>query len=247
MNTKVTIKYDGSAYSGWQSQSKDRNLKTVEDTIVKAISIINKEKTEIIGSGRTDRGVHALGQVFNFSNIHNIPLERLKNALNNALPNDIEVISCEAVADDFHARYSAYSKEYHYYLNQAEFSLFTRHYQTFTKFDLDLAKMKEAANIFVGKHDFRSFNATPIEVKMNQTVTIKSFDIVKEDDLFIFKIEGSNFLRHMVRMLVGSVVYAGANKISIETLESMLNNPSGKKSPYNIEPNGLYLYKVNYR
>ena len=246
MNTKVTIQYDGSGYDGWQDQNGKNNTKTVEEKVKRAVSKINKEKTEIVASGRTDKGVSAFSQVFNFNNIHNIPLERLKNALNNALPKDIIVVNCEAVDADFHARFSAKSKEYHYYLNMGKYDMFSRNYVNQYNKQLNVEKMIEASKIFIGRHDFSAFNTTPKEIKYNQVITINKLDIEKNDDVLIFKIEGSSFLRHMVRMIVGSLVYVGSNKVSIERLEYLLNNPSDYRAPFNIEAAGLYLYKVNY-
>ncbi len=244
--TKVTLKYDGSGYYGWQHQKGKHHVNTIEEVVSKALSGINKEETQIVASGRTDRGVHALAQVFHFDNIHQIPCDRLRFALNNALPDDIEVIDCEMVNDDFHARFSAKSKEYHYYLNTGTYDLFKRNYITYKRLNLDLDLMREACQLLIGKHDFTNFNTTPKEVKFNQIITITKFEIEVEDDLYVFKVEGSSFLRHMVRMLVGTVVYVGSNKLSLEKVKYILENREGIKAPYKIEANGLYLVKVNY-
>lgn len=246
MNTKVIIKYDGSGYDGWQDQLGKNQTKTVAEIVKKAVSSINKEPTEIIASGRTDKGVSAFGQVFNFNNIFNIPLDRLKNALNNALPDDIVVLSCEAVPENFHARFSAKSKEYHYYLNMGAYDMFARKYVNQYNKDLDTSKIIDASKLFIGKHDFSAFNTTPKTVKYNQVITINKIEIEVKNQILIFKIEGTSFLRHMVRMIVGSLVYVGANKISKDRLKYLLNNPSDYRAPFNIEAAGLYLYKVNY-
>lgn len=246
MIVKVTLKYDGSAYHGWQDQKGKQNVKTVEEVVSKAVSTINKEKSGIVASGRTDKGVHALGQVFHFSNVHDIPMDRLRYALNNALPADIEVLKCEEVDDDFHARFSAVSKEYHYYLNTGSFDLFQRNYVTHFKHQLDLEIMQKAAQMFIGKHDFTAFNTTPKHIKSNQVISISKFEVIQEGDMYIFKVEGTSFLRYMVRMLVGSIVYAGCHKINLDRIQTLLENPGSSKSPYNIEPYGLYLYRVNY-
>lgn len=246
MNTKVVIKYDGSGYDGWQDQLGKNQTKTIEEAVKKAVNRINKEPTEIIASGRTDKGVSAFGQVFNFNNIHNIPLDRLKNALNNALPNDIVVLSCEAVSADFHARFSAKSKEYHYYLNMGAYDMFARKYVNQYNKALNIDEIISASKLFIGTHDFSAFNTTPKTVKFNQIITIKKVDIEVNNEILIFKIEGSSFLRHMVRMIVGSLVYVGASKISQQRLKYLLNNPSNYRAPFNIEAAGLYLYKVNY-
>ena len=124
MLVKVTVMYDGSRYFGWQVQNGSKEkVETIQEIINKRVSIINKRMTEIVASGRTDRGVHALGQVFHFENDFNIPVKRLKNALNNALPDDIQILKVEQVADDFHARFDAVSKEYHYYLNSGPYDI----------------------------------------------------------------------------------------------------------------------------
>lgn len=246
MISKVIIKYDGSNYYGWQHQKAQKDVITVEKVVKQAVSAINKIETDVVASGRTDRNVHAIGQVFHFDNVHNIPSDRLKFALNNALPDDVVVVDVEEVSDDFHARFSAKSKEYHYYINTKEYDIFKRNYELYYKYPLDFELMKEACALLVGKHDFTAFNTTPKSVKKNHVITIKKFDVIKDNDYIIFKIEGTSFLRHMVRMLVGAVVFVGAHKIPLSRISELLENPNGFKSPYNIEPNGLYLYKVYY-
>ena len=247
MLVKVTVKYDGSRYYGWQTQKPGiKKYKTIEEIINKRVSILNKRETEVVASGRTDRGVHALGQVFHFENDHNIPVTRLANALNNALPDDIEIIKVEEVADDFHARFSAVSKEYHYYLNMGEFNLFEKDYITQYNKPLDIDLMQRASKLFVGTHDFRAFNTTPLSEKRNQVRTIHKVDVVLDGDLVIFKIAGNSFLRHMVRMIVGMLIYVGNGKYSIKDVEDLLKLKNAKNVPYNIKPNGLYLIKVSY-
>lgn len=246
MNTKVTIKYDGSQFNGWQSQKNQPDVKTVEACINAAVSALNKKPTKVIGSGRTDRGVHALAQVFNFDNIHNIPMKRLKFALNNLLPASIEVIDCEEVNDEFHARYSAKTKEYHYHIHTGSFDLFKNNYITYLKGGFDLEIMKKTCELFIGTHDFTNFNATELEVKANQVVTISRFDIIENDETLAFIIEGSNFLRYMVRMLIGSVYFVGLNRLEYDQVKRILDDPTLKQPIYKMPANGLYLAKVNY-
>ncbi len=246
MLIKAIVKYDGSHYYGWQSQNSQTDIKTVAGVINRVVSKINKRPTQVVASGRTDRKVHALGQVFHFHNDHNIDLKRLKNALNNALPDDIEIVDVEQVNDDFHARFSARSKEYHYYLNLGKFNLFEKDYITQYNKKLDYQLMVEAAKYFIGKHDFRSFNATPLAEKNNQVRTISKFKILQKDNLLIFQIEGDSFLRHMARMMVGTIIYIGARKYTIDDLNKLLNNKESTLAPFNAKPNGLYLVKVNY-
>lgn len=248
MLVKAIVKYDGSRYFGWQRQNgTNNNFNTIEDIINKQVSIINRRKTDITASGRTDRGVHALGQVFHFENDYQIPVKRLKFALNNALPDDIQILDVSVVNDDFHARFSAISKEYHYYLNTGEYDLFKRNYITQYNKPLDYELMLQAANILKGYHDFTAFNTTPLSEKRNQWRTLSKVEIVKDKDLYIFKIEGNSFLRHMVRMIVGMLIYIGAHKYKLEHLKALLENNNSQVSPFNIEPNGLYLVKVNYK
>lgn len=247
MLVKVTVKYDGSRYFGWQEQNgKNQSVETIGELINRGASIINKRPTQVVASGRTDRGVHALGQVFHFENDFNIENEKLRFALNNTLPDDIEIITVKQVDNDFHARFSATSKEYHYYLNAGKYDLFQKDYINQYNFPLDYDLMLEAAKLFEGRHDFTAFNTTPLSEKRNQIRTINKFEIEKKGDIYIFKIEGSSFLRHMVRMMVGMIVYIGDNKRKIEDLEKLLNREEGQLAPFNIEPNGLYLIKVNY-
>lgn len=247
MLVKVTVKYDGSHYYGWQTQKPGiKKYKTIEEIINKRVSILNKRKTEVVASGRTDRGVHALGQVFHFENDHNIPVKRLANALNNALPDDIEIIKVEEVADDFHARFSAKSKEYHYYLNMGEFNLFEKDYITQYNKPLNTDLMKAASQIFVGTHNFQAFNTTPLTEKRNQVRTIFKLDVIVDGDIVIFKIVGNSFLRHMVRMIVGMLVYVGNGRYGLEDIENLLKLKNCKNVPYNTKPNGLYLVRVSY-
>ncbi len=247
MLVKVTVMYDGSRYFGWQVQNGSKTkVETIQEIINKRVSIINKRPTEIVASGRTDRGVHALGQVFHFENDFDIPVKRLKNALNNALPDDIQILKVEQVNDNFHARFDAISKEYHYYLNTGAYDLFKKDYITQYNKPLDYALMLKAAAMFEGSHNFQAFNTTPLSEKRNQVRTISKIEIIKNEDVYIFKIVGDSFLRHMVRMIVGMITYIGAYKYSIEDLSKLLKTNTYQKAPFNIEPNGLYLIKVNY-
>ena len=157
-NYKLTIKYDGTAYHGWQIQARDA---TIQETLEKALSVMTRETIRVSGSGRTDAGVHALGQVANFKTDANIPAEAFFAGLNSLLPDDIVITACEAVDDDFHARFSAKVKTYHYRIYNRQTPVAVgRQYAWHIKRKLDLPVMQQAASHIIGTHDFKSFEGT---------------------------------------------------------------------------------------
>ncbi len=243
MRLKATVAYDGSAFVGWQKQP---NGNSVQTEIEKAVSLINKEKTRVFGSGRTDAGVHGLGQVFHFDSPFDIQGKAWIKALNSMLPLTIRIVDVEPVDDSFHARYSAKTKTYEYRVNNGEYDLFKRKYECYYPEKLDLTKIEEACHRFLGEHDFTSFNATKLEVIENQVRTIYRFDFEVIDNHIIFTICGSGFLKYMVRMMIATCLKCGTGKIKPEKITEMLEAKDKDVMQYNIEPNGLYLKKVNY-
>lgn len=243
MIVKVTVMYDGSAFYGWQKQP---NLHSVQEEIEKAISKIVKEEIVIHGSGRTDAGVHALGQVFHFETDLDMPAHAWKIAINNFTSDAIVIKDADIVSDDFHARFSAKGKLYEYKLNMGEYNPFERQlvYQ-FGK-QLDLEKMREAMQVFIGTHDFTTYNNTRLDFNQHQVRTIYSFDLIQEGDLLTFRIHGNGFLRYMVRMLVATIVACGQGKTTKEEIENNLKKKDKQASKYNIDSCGLYLVKVYY-
>lgn len=243
MRYKVTLQYDGSLYHGWQIQP---NANTVQKEVLRALAIINKKTVDIHASGRTDTHVHALNQVFHFDSDLDLESDIWTRALNGQLPDDIRIKSVEKVEDDFHARYDAMSKIYHYKLNMGDYNVFDARYVYQYNSSIDINKLKEVAQVFVGVHDFTSFNATPNDVVLDQKREIFTFEVDLDKDIITFKIEGSGFLRHMVRMLVASCIWVTTGRISLKTLSDALENPDKEKIKANVPGCGLYLINVNY-
>lgn len=243
MLIKVTISYDGSKYCGWQKQ---HHVHSVQAEIERIVSKINKSPTEVVASGRTDKGVHAVAQVFHFELKYQIPLARLFTAFNDLCPEDICATSMEHVPKDFHARFSAKAKHYRYYINTGAYDLFKNDYIYQLNRELDLELMKQAADLFKGKHDFSAFNSTEYRERKNQVRDIKKLDITSENDIIIIDIIADGFLRYMVRMIVGTLVEVGMKRRSLQSVEEMLLSKCKNDFVYNIAPNGLYLMEVFY-
>lgn len=235
--------YDGSSYHGWQIQP---NEVSVAQIVMDALSLINKEPTKIHASGRTDAKVHALKQVFHFDSKLNLSEDVWLKALNNTLPEDIRIFSVERVDDDFHARYNAKQKIYQYKINTNDYDVFNARYVYQYNKPLDIKVLKEACLVFIGTHNFTSYNATPLSVVEDQVRTFFRFDVKEEEGLVTFELEGTGFLRHMVRMLVASVLKVHEQKITIEDLQDALNKPDKTKLTFNVPGCGLYLVDVKY-
>ena len=243
MIIKVTLMYDGSSFYGWQKQTK---LRSVQQEIEDALSKITKVKTVIHGSGRTDAGVHALGQVFHFETDLDMPDHAWRIALNNATSEAIVILDAKRVEDSFHARFSATGKVYEYRLNVGTYNPFERHLVYQYNKALDVQKMREAMAVFIGTHDFTTYNNTRLDFNEHQVRTIHAFDLIEEGNTLIFRIDGSGFLRYMVRMLVATVVACGSGQIDVETIKRHLAMKDKQVSKYNIDACGLYLVKVRY-
>lgn len=240
---KVTLAYNGNNYAGFQSQ---KNSVTIQDTIEKALNSIFNDSIRIVMASRTDAGVHARGQIFHFDHEKEMDNYKLKGAINALVPKDIHIIKVEKVSEKFHARYSVKNKTYEYLINIGEYDVFLDGfaYQCFYKLDIDL--MKEGARLFLGKHDFSSFNTTSYEEKADQRRTISEFKIIKKNNLLKIKVTGDGFLRNMVRIMVGTLIDLGRGKKSLDDIKQMLEVPNKSTRRYNIDGNGLYLVKIRY-
>ncbi|MCR4634268.1 MAG: tRNA pseudouridine(38-40) synthase TruA [Erysipelotrichaceae bacterium] len=243
MRYKVTLAYDGRNYAGFQSQT---NALAIQDIVEDAIKRVFGEKIRIIMSSRTDAGVHALGQVFHFDSDKEKDEGKLKFSLNSLLPDDIHVTDVKKVSRDFHARYSVKKKTYEYLINIGEYDVFLkgRAYQCFYKLDVDL--MKEGAKLFLGEHDFTSFNTSSLKEYPNQVRKITEFSITRKKDLLKIRVTSSGFLRNMVRIMVGTLIDLGRGKKSLDDVKEMLDHPNKSTRRYNADPNGLYLLKIFY-
>ncbi|MDD3655313.1 MAG: tRNA pseudouridine(38-40) synthase TruA [Atribacterota bacterium] len=254
-NIKLTISYDGTNYSGWQRQ---RNKKTIQGVIEDTLrGLAGEKELKLYGAGRTDAGVHAVGQVANFKTKVNIPIDKWNIILNNLLPRDIRIKFSKEVDIKFHSRYSAKSRIYKYYLinrlrKNEIFSakdLFLSRYCYLCNYQLDIEKMKKTAQYLLGYHDFNAFscfNQKRGELLKNKTRYIKKINIIKKRQLITFSIEADAFLYKMTRIIVGTLIdFSIKNKEPEEILE-ILENSNMKNIGQVVPPNGLYLLKVKY-
>lgn len=243
MRFLLKFSYDGTNYSGFQSQ---KGLNTIEFQLEKALTKINNGiKTTICATGRTDKGVHALSQYAHADLSVSITEEKLKRALNSNLPDDIHIISTKIVPNDFHARYNVKGKEYKYYINLGEYNPLERNYVFQYNYKLDVESMKKAIKYFIGTHDYRAF-VTENKDKENCVRTIDRATVDIKDDKLIITFHGTGFLRYQVRNMVGLLIKVGENKISPETVEKILESKDRTKSGKTAKAVGLYLTSVEY-
>ena len=243
MRFLIKFSYDGSNYNGFQYQ---KGLPSIQECLETALTKVNNNiKTNIVATGRTDKGVHALCQ-YAHANINvNITEDKLKRALNSNLPDDIHVINTKIVADTFHARYDVKYKEYRYYINLGEYNPLERNYVFQYNYELNIEAMKEAIKYFIGTHDFRAF-VTENKEKENCVRTITSASIEKQDNKIEIVFKGTGFLRYQVRNMVGILIRVGENKISPETVEKILESKDRRQSGKTAPAVGLYLTSVEY-
>jgi len=242
-NLRFTVAYDGTNYSGWQRQT---NALAVQELIEKALTKICKEQITIFGSGRTDAGVHALGQVVSFRTTCSIPVERLNAALNGLLPTDIVTREGQEVSSAFHARSSAKEKQYRYLIyNDPMPSPFCRHYAWQLFRPLDFRAMQQAAECFIGTHDFSAFRSTGGGPKKPvRTMYLSNW---KRQGLFLeYEVRGTGFLYHMVRNMVGAMVAIGRNKIPADAISESLLSKERHLKWTTAPAHGLYLVSVTY-
>lgn len=240
---KLTITYDGTAYHGWQIQP---NADTVQERVARAVFMLTGERVTVVGSGRTDAGVHALAQTAHFDTDSNIPTRNFFTGLNNFLPLDVRVLAAEEVSGDFHARFSAKEKTYRYYLYESDVELpMLLNRAVAVKGNLDIEKMKEAAKVFIGKHDFRSFQSTGADT-VTSVRTIKRLTVKRERGFVVISVTADGFLYNMVRKLVAALVAVGLDKTTVDDIKAKLAL-ADKDAVREVFPaHGLYLVKVKY-
>ena len=239
----MKIAYDGTNYCGWQIQI---NGITVEEVINKHLSELLGEEIAVIGASRTDSGVHAMGNVAVFDTETRIPAEKICFALNQRLPDDIRILESKEVPADFHPRFCNSTKTYQYKILNRKIPIPTeRLYSHFVYMDLDVEKMRKAAQYIVGEHDFKSFCSTRTQVE-NTVRTIYSLDIEKKEDMIYITISGNGFLYNMVRIIVGTLMKVGLSVYPPEHVQEIIEacdrNVAGPKAP----ANGLTLLKIDY-
>lgn len=241
---KLTIAYDGTEYSGWQFQPRDR---TVQGVVEAAIAKILGAQVRVHGSGRTDAGVHAMGQVAHFDcpEGRDIPWQK---ALNGLMPKDVRVLEATCVPDDFHARYTARSKTYEYVLwNNPTYCLPQRRLYVWAYTGLDMDAMEQAASIFLGEHDFAAFQNVGTEVKSTvRTITEISRHKGMTEHETIWRFTANGFLKQMVRNLMGCLVAVGNGRLSQDDVKRILESADRTQAPASAPPHGLSLMNVEY-
>ncbi|MBL1224118.1 tRNA pseudouridine(38-40) synthase TruA [Enterococcus sp. BWR-S5] len=244
-NIKLTIEYDGGRYLGWQRLGNSD--KTIQGKIEHLLTQLTGEKIEIIGSGRTDAGTHARGQVANFKTHADIELTELLATLNHQLPRDIVIKNVEEAPERFHARYNATGKQYSYYVwNDTIPSAFERNYSFHYPQPLDLNLMNEACEKLLGKHDFIGFSALK-KTKKSTTRTIEKLSIEQEGSLLHVTFVGDGFLHKMVRIIMGTLLEIGTGVLPVSIIDEVLENKVRATAGETVPAQGLFLDEVYYR
>lgn len=242
-NIKLTIEYDGKCYNGWQKQPNKLNI---QGEIERAIYNITKEEVDLIGSGRTDAGVHALGQVANFKTNSQISIEKLPLAINSQLKNSIVIKEAEEVNERFHSRYNAKRKTYRYIINNSKCgTAIYRNLEYSYPFKLDAEKMKQASKYFEGEHDFKAFKSSGTSSK-NSVRTIYKAIVKQEGEKLIIELTGNGFLYNMVRIISGTLLDVGLGKIQPEEIPEMIESKDRQRAGKTLPAHGLYLVEVKY-
>jgi tRNA pseudouridine38-40 synthase len=242
-NIRITIEYDGSGYVGWQRQP---SWPTIQETIETSLATITGERVKLLGSGRTDSGVHALGQVANFRTETSLSSSDVQKGLNSLLPRDIVITDAEDADPGFHAQLSAKSKTYIYkILNRPYPSAMLRDRAWFVPLPLKARLMDEAASALIGEHDFRAFAQAEATVK-STVRTVLTAGIAKRRDLIEFSIEADGFMKRMVRLIVGTLAEVGREKITPSQFREILRSGEKTKHVQAAPARGLYLKEVRY-
>ena len=242
-NIKLIIEYDGKSFNGWQKQPNKLNI---QGEIEKAIGEITGEEIDLIASGRTDAGVHSLGQTANFKTESNIPIEKFAIAINSKLKKSIVIKSAEEVDERFHSRYSVKSKKYRYVINNSDMgTAIYRDLEYHFPLKLNVEKMIEAAKYFEGEHDFKGFKASGTSSK-SSVRTIYKAEVIKDGDRISIELTGNGFLYNMVRIISGTLLDVGLEKIKPEEIPEIIDAKDRKLAGRTLPAHGLYLVEVNY-
>jgi len=236
------VKYDGSKFFGYQIQPKGR---TVQQEIERALKKICKIEVTTHAAGRTDSGVHALGQVFHFDSPIDMDPHRYKVAFNSILPRDIYVLESKEIPAEMHSRFHATSKEYHYRLSTNEFDPLTCDYIHYHRRKLDIEAMQAAIKFFCGTHDFTSFTANMENIDKQRTITVAEI-ITHAEGEYTFRFVGSGFMKYMVRIMVGTLLRVGVGKIQPVEIPMIIAAKDRNCAGPTAKPEGLYLHSVEY-
>jgi len=255
---KLILEYDGTDFNGWQTQTARRanqkqntseiNKRTVQNELEEALQTIFNKKPKVVGSGRTDSGVHAWGQVAHFKTTSSMPLTEMRNAINANLPDDVAIIDIAKAAENFHAQYDAKSKIYRYtILNRSNRTPLGRNYHLFYPYTLNLRSMREEAKSLIGRKDFKSFTATdPSKTPRSTIRTVKCVNIMKRGDLILIDIEANGFLYKMVRNIVGTLLAVGSGTKSKGSIKDILAQKDRNAAGPTAKAKGLALMRVEY-
>ena len=243
-NIKIIVEYDGKNFAGWQTQP---GKTSIQGEIERAIKEITGEDVDLIASGRTDAGVHALGQTANFHTESSLSVDRFTYALNSKLPKSIVVKLAEEVDERFHSRYNCKGKTYRYIINNNEFpSALDRYREFHNPYPLDKEAMQKALKKFEGKHDFKGFKSSGGSPKKTTVRTITKAEMIEKDGRIIIELTGDGFLYNMVRIICGTIVDVGLGKIDSEDIEEIINSGDRTRAGKTLPPHGSYLVKVYY-
>ena len=242
-NIKLTIEYDGKKFNGWQKQPDKLNI---QGEIENAIKEITGEEVELIASGRTDAGVHAIAQVANFKTNSKLDIEKIPYAINSKLKKSIVIKNAEEVEERFHSRYNAKQKTYRYIINNSkQGTAIYRDLECHIPIDLNIKEMKKAAKYFEGEHDFSGFKASGTSSK-SSVRTIYKAEVIEEGNKIKIELTGNGFLYNMVRIISGTLVDVGLGKIKAEDIPSIIESKDRSKAGKTLPAHGLYLVEVKY-
>lgn len=242
-NIKLTIEYDGKGFNGWQKQPNKLNI---QGTIERAIEEITGEQVELNASGRTDAGVHALAQVANFKTNSKLPIEKIPLAINSRLKKSIIIKDAEEVDEKFHSRLACKQKTYRYVINNTyNGTAIYRNLECHIPIKLDIKKMQQAIQYFIGEHDFKAFKASGTSSK-SSVRTIYDATVYTENDRVFIELTGNGFLYNMVRIISGTLVDVGLGKIKPEDIIEIIKMGKREKAGKTMPAHGLYLVKVDY-
>ncbi len=252
---KLVIQYDGTDYSGWQVQKKE---KTIQRLLEDAVFSVTGTRARVTGAGRTDAGVHALCQVATFTSRSHLKPAVFMRALNANLPHDIRIIKAGECSSDFHPRFDAGKKTYSYLITRpGPFSVFMRRYTWQIPYELNVSHMRKAAKILLGRHDFACFRAAgcssrhPVRtihrIHIAERLSVQFLDFTFRAPIIKIRIQADAFLRHMARNIVGTLVEVGRGKISPDDVREILESKDRRRSGPTAPAQGLFLEKITFK
>lgn len=240
-NIKLVVEYDGSDFSGWQFQP---NAVTVQGELKRSLSTLTQSEVKLTAAGRTDAGVHALGQVANFHTNSQLPLQTIKRGGNALLPGSIRILSVDEVSESFSARFSARARKYRYVISKRPRAV-GRMYSWFCPYKLNVGPMQHACNFILGENDFKAFCQAGAQLKHYRCNVSSAVWFEKDDDL-IFEVTANRFVHNMVRILVGTFVEIGREKRDPEDMPTILESKDRKQAGPTVPAHGLFLVSVEY-